>query len=202
MTSAIVHCVGDVAHWNERSFLRQGVVAQGWLLRVSAHSSAHADYTLGSNREALLAPLLPTVAPFGFTASPLHPFAEAKAIAQVDATFWTCRFCRPGALRASVLITLGRKRIVIRSIVHDNSLVACISLGPNVRAFDAQKQQTPWLWQNGKTTRAPRSWLCRYPTGGHRSCCVRRRRTQVHITPIPYPQSTELHLGDLKSGRG
>jgi hypothetical protein len=76
--------------------LRQGVVAQGWPLRVSAHSSAHAECTLGSNREALLTRLSSTVARFGFTASPLHPFA--KAIAQVDATVYRCRFCRPGAV--------------------------------------------------------------------------------------------------------
>jgi hypothetical protein len=108
--SAIVHCVGDVAHWNERNFSRQGVVVQGWLLRASAHSIAHAECTLGSNREALLARLLRTVALFGFTASPLHPFA--KAIAQVDATMCRCRFCHPGESRVSVQITPeGHERI-------------------------------------------------------------------------------------------
>jgi hypothetical protein len=71
--SAIVRCVGEVAHWNERNSLRRGVVAQGWLLRVSAHSNAHAECTLGRNREALLSRLSSTVALFGFTASPLHP---------------------------------------------------------------------------------------------------------------------------------
>ena len=125
--SAIVHCVGEVAHWNERSSLRQGVVVQGWLLAVSAHSNAHAECTLGSNREALLSRLSSTVAPFGFTASPLHP--SAKAIAQVDATVYRCRSCHLGQLRASVQITLGRISVVIRSIVHNNSLVACTMPG-------------------------------------------------------------------------
>ena len=104
--SAIVRCVGEVAHWNERNSLRRGVVAQGWLLRVSAHSNAHAECTLGSNREALLSRLSSTVALFGFTASPLHP--SAKAIAQVDATVYRCRFCHLGQSRASVQITLGK----------------------------------------------------------------------------------------------
>lgn len=119
--SAIVHFVGDVAHWNERSDLRRGVVAQGWLLAVSAHSIAHAECTLSSNREALLSRLPSTVALFGLTASPLHP--SAKAIAQVDATVYRCRFCHPalGQSRASVQITLGSMSIVIRSIVHSNS---------------------------------------------------------------------------------
>jgi hypothetical protein len=94
--SAIVRCVGDVAHWNERSTLRQGVVAQGWLLRASAHSSAHAECTLGSDREDLLTRLLPSVALFGFAASPLHPFAKALAQAE-DATVCRRRFCRPWA---------------------------------------------------------------------------------------------------------
>jgi hypothetical protein len=117
--SAIVHCVGEVAHWNERSSLRRGVVAQGWLLRVSAHSIAHAECTLGSNREALLARLSSTVALLGFTASPLHP--SAKAIAQVDATVYRCRFCHLGQSRASVQITLGSMGVVIRSMVHSKS---------------------------------------------------------------------------------
>jgi len=72
--SAIVHCVEEVAHWNERSSLRQGVVVQGWLLAVSAHSNAHAECTLGSNREALLSRLslhCGSVWVYGITVAPV-----------------------------------------------------------------------------------------------------------------------------------
>lgn len=109
------------------------MVTQGWPLWVKRIPALTQDYTLGSNREALLARLLascPLVALFGFTASPLHPFAEAKAIAQVDATFNTCRFCRPGALRASVLIVLGSVSVVIRPIVHRKSWLVWIASIP------------------------------------------------------------------------
>jgi hypothetical protein len=174
--SAIVRCVGEVAHWNERSSLRRGVVAQGWLLRVSAHSIAHAECTLGSNREALLARLSSTVALFGFTASPLHP--SPKAIAQVDATVYRCRFCHLGQSRASVQITLGkhvrshsldRSQQVVSGLHHTRFMPGC------QRTLDERCAHRRLLQlANGKKTRTPRSWLCRYPTGAYRSCCVRR----------------------------
>lgn len=88
------------------------MVVQGWLLRVSAHSSAHAECTLGSNREALLTRLSPSVARFGFTASPLHPFA--KAIAQVGCYRLQMQVLPPWGIegiRASMQITRKHERI-------------------------------------------------------------------------------------------
>jgi hypothetical protein len=171
--SAIVRCVGDVAHWNERSSLRQGVVVQGWLLRVSAHSSAHAECALGSNREALLTRLSSTVARFGFTASPLRPFA--KAIAQVDATVYRCRFCHPAAIE-STRADHTRKDERGHSLDRSQQLLTGLRRVWLLRhTLDVQVERSHRLWcANGKTTRTPRSWLCRYPAGAYRSCCVRR----------------------------
>jgi hypothetical protein len=117
-----------------------------------------------------------TVALFGFTASPLHP--SAKAIAQVDATVYRCRFCHLGQSRASVQITLGkhvrshsldRSQQVVSGLHHTRFMPGC------QRTLDERCAHRRLLQHaNGKKTRTPRSWLCRYPTGAYRSCCVRR----------------------------